>query len=357
VDNHSYNDVAGVGVTNSVDILVEGNSFNGDTNAALETYSGGTSYLSMIGNNCYGCGASGITTTIQIGSGDTNILIENNTLSDNLGYGIQNTSNNVVIEGNSIGSTEDMGIYNTNGTNIKISDNLFNTYLSGQSATYGLALNTAGTSITISNNTFDDCNNVGIKLFSGETGVSIIGNTFIKGTYQNYNISSALNNVVFSNNILDPTATFSNTGTGWLSSNNQGYIATGEVRTLSGTITGTASDNGTVMASINNPFGQAVGIISIQLEIKGEASAAATLNAGVGSSASTKTYAQFFSALNLQPGTTYPYFYNSQSILATSVPINWATGGGNQYLNFSNPSANPCGTACSITFIITCDGE
>jgi hypothetical protein len=143
--------------------------------------------------------------------------------------------------------------------------------------------------------------------------------------------------------------------------NNNGYIASGEIRTISGTITGTASDNAALMLSIDNPFGQAVRVLDVQVEITANASASATMDAGIGSSA-TADYTTMIAALPINPGTSYPYFYSATKTatygqMAAISGINWATGSGNRYLNFYNPSSNASGTVFRATYTITVMGN
>ncbi len=177
-----------------------------------------------------------------------------------------------------------------------------------------------------------------IQLNSGADNNVITGNTLKSGTaYPIYNLATGFNTL----------------------QHNDGYLAPGEVRTISGGITGTASDNGAIMLSVDNPFGQAVRVQKVNLEITVNASAAATMNCGIGSSM-TGNYNTIISALPINPGTTYPYFYSSDRTATYGVQvdaISWATGSGNRYLNFFNPSANASGTVFRATYTITVMGN
>jgi hypothetical protein len=125
-----------------------------------------------------------------------------------------------------------------------------------------------------------------------------------------------------------------------LVSRNQGYIGRGEIKTISGTLAGVTPAG--IMLSLDNPFGQAVRVLDVDIDITTQGAGSGTMCAGVGSSATTD-YATIFSVLPTDPGTTYPYFYRATKTATYGVlssPINWATGSGNRYLNFYAHAAN-----------------
>jgi hypothetical protein len=96
------------------------------------------------------------------------------------------------------------------------------------------------------------------------------------------------------------------------------------------------------MLSVDNPFGQAVRVLGIDISITTQGAASGSMCVGVGSSA-TVDYATMFSVLPCDPGTSYPYYYNSHYTATYGVqtdPIYWATGSGNRYLNFYAHVAN-----------------
>jgi Right handed beta helix region len=137
---------------------------------------------------------------------------------------------------------------------------------------------------------------------------------------------------------------------------NLGFVSPGEIRTYSGTITGTASNNGAIMLSVANPFSQAVRALETNISITAQSSTASTLDAGIGASATTD-YSTMIAALPLNPGTTYPYYYTSSNTTTYGVrpaPINWPS---TSYLNFFNPSANATGTTCAISYVVTIMGN
>jgi hypothetical protein len=193
--------------------------------------------------------------------------------------------------------------------------------------------------------------------------VDASANALIKGNVINGNslqkygvdIQSTASNVLLEGNQIfgNTVAPVNNLSTTATIINNRGYIAPGETRTISGAIT--AGSAGTV-TSVDNPFSQAVRVMSVDLEITTQGAASGTLNAGVGSSSST-SYTTMFNALPCDPGTTYPYFYNSKSTPTfgvQTIPINWATGAGNRYLNFYNLATN---TGLAATYTITVMGN
>lgn len=233
----------------------------------------------------------------------------------------------------------------------------------------GIAIfNTKG--VTISDCQITDWGRNGIYIYQCQeydVHDCVIGNDGTTGTESHIVAINLLNNAgagkVHDNQINIGTTKISSIGNAANTeiTNNQGYIAPGEIRTISGVITGTASDNGAIMLSIDNPFGQAVRVTDVQIEITANASAAATMNCGIGSSATT-SYTTMLSVLPINPGTSYPYFYSATATatygqMQTVAGINWATGSGNRYLNFFNPSANASGTLFRATYAITIMGN
>lgn len=144
-------------------------------------------------------------------------------------------------------------------------------------------------------------------------------------------------------------------GTTYILSNHS-YIAPGEIRTISGTLAGVTPAGIMTGGSIDNPFGRTVRVVSVDIEITTQGAASGSMCVGIGSSATTD-YATIFSVLPTDPGTTYPYLYNSTKTATYGVqtnPINWATGAGNRYLNFYAHVAN---AALVATYTITVMGN
>ena len=65
-----------------------------------------------------------------------------------------------------------------------------------------------------------------------------------------------------------------------------------------------------ILDKLDNPFGQAVRVLSVDIEVTTQGAASGTMCVGIGSSA-TADYATMFSVLPCDNGTTYPYFWNS----------------------------------------------
>ena len=199
----------------------------------------------------------------------------------------------------------------------------------------------------------------GLHFDTGTTYNTITGNYCmnIAGRHQAYGLyilAGSTGNIVKNNHFLNnEVLNVGNFGTGTIILDNDGYIAPGEIRTYSGTITGGAKDN---VTSIDNPFGQAVRVLDINLEITNQSAAGGLLCAGVGPSASAD-YETMLASLPTDVGTAYPYFFNSIRTATygkQSNPVNWATGSGNRYLNFYSHAAT---TGLTATYTITVMGN
>lgn len=118
----------------------------------------------------------------------------------------------------------------------------------------------------------------------------------------------------------------------------------GEIRTITGQVLGGSST--IVRASIDNPFPQAVRIMSVDLEITTQGTTSALLCCGVGSDEATDYGAtsgqQFFDQMPVDLGTSPPYFRNSIHTATygkQTNPVQWESGTGNRYLNFYGHTA------------------
>jgi hypothetical protein len=128
---------------------------------------------------------------------------------------------------------------------------------------------------------------------------------------------------------------------------NEGYIAPGEIRTYSGTISALVQDD---FNSLDNPFGQAVRVVSLQVYVSTAATATTpNIDCGVGSSATTD-YATLFDDL---PGETIGFYLSTVATPGTqTVPILWSYGSGNRYLNFSIKDAAATGMVATYTVTV-----
>jgi len=169
---------------------------------------------------------------------------------------------------------------------------------------------------------------------------------------------SAVNIEAYNNTFIQGAATavqaFVLVGTGKIIGyGNQGgaSILPGELRTYSGSIA-TLTQN--AYNSLNNPFGQAVALENLEIYISTgttDTESIATIDCGIGSSATTD-YTTLFEGI---PAKTAGFY---KSIIATpgtqTLPILWATGSGNRYLNMSIKDA--AATGMVATYVATVRG-
>ncbi len=130
---------------------------------------------------------------------------------------------------------------------------------------------------------------------------------------------------------------------------NTGYIAPGEIRSHSGSIA-TLTEN--AFNSLDNPFGQNVALLSLDIYVATGATATSpNIDCGIGASA-TADYTNLFDNL---PGET-PGLYNSKISTpgAQTQPIIWQSGTGNRYLNMSIKDA--AATGMIATYVATVMG-
>jgi hypothetical protein len=127
----------------------------------------------------------------------------------------------------------------------------------------------------------------------------------------------------------------------------KGSIAPGEIRTFSGTIA-TLTQN--AFNSVDNPFGQAVRVLDLQIYVSTAATATTpNLDCGIGSSATTD-YTTLFDDL---PGETIGYYKSTITTPgAQTVPQLWASGSGNRYLNMSIKDAAATGMVATYTVTV-----
>jgi len=224
-----------------------------------------------------------------------------------------------------------------------------------------------------SRNIFDGCiiNDNGQDLTNTYSGISLASSTFA-GSVNNivadcqicstslvankhkYNILEsdvAQNFNQYHNNGLSGavTAQASVLGPNSAAKMNMGYISRGEIRTYSGSIATLTQD---AFNSLDNPFGQAVALLALDVYVSTAATATSpNIDCGIGSSATTD-YTTLFDDL---PGETIG-FYNSA--IATpgiqTVPQLWASGSGNRYLNMSIKGA--AATGMVATYVATVMG-
>jgi hypothetical protein len=187
---------------------------------------------------------------------------------------------------------------------------------------------------------------------NGGTAYKLIGNGLTGNGKQNYGITAAsISNSVISENTLS----------GYLQAlqmnitspiqvvvyNNIGYIAPGEIRTISGSISTLTQD---AFNSVDNPFGQSVRVLSLNINVSTGATATTPdIDCGIGNSATTD-YTTLFDDL---PGETIGYYTSTIATPGTqTVPQTWASGSGNRYLNMSIKGAAATGMVATWTVTV-----
>lgn len=138
-------------------------------------------------------------------------------------------------------------------------------------------------------------------------------------------------------------------GSGHTISGNFGYIGAGEIRTHAGSIATLTQD---AFNSVDNPFGQNVALLSLDIYVATGATATSpNIDCGIGSSATTD-YTNLFDDL---PGESIGLYNSKVATPGTQTqPILWQTGAGNRYLNMSIKDA--AATGMVATYVATVMG-
>lgn len=182
----------------------------------------------------------------------------------------------------------------------------------------------------VTNNTFSNCScGYGLKESNGVSHGVYAGNTFYLFTGW-YEILLGLNSAS-------------------VAKNNGDYILPGEIRTFSGLITNLAQN---AYNSVDNPFGQSVKVLDLQIDVNTGATATApNLDCGLGNSATTD-YTNLFDDL---PGETIGYYKSTVAVPGMqTLPLLWQSGAGNRYLNMSIKDA--AATGMVARYIVTVMG-
>lgn len=250
-------------------------------------------------------------------------------------------------------------------------------------AGYGIKFDTniSPISVVIVNPTFETWDNTSNCIYSKALNTTILGGSFagstsgsaIVFTYgANPNIKASVTGSSFTGTMTRAISTgvktnlssnfFANTLTDDVYINDAngyiigdrwdcGWISAGQIYTYTGTI-GTLTQN--AYNSIDNPFGQSVRVLSLDIYVSTNATATTpNIDCGIGSSATTD-YTNLFNDL---PGETIG-FYNSVNTATTgnqTSPILWQSGSGNRYLNMSIKDA--AATGMVATYVITIMGN
>jgi hypothetical protein len=287
--------------------------------------------------------------------------------------------NNINILGNTFADTTTATVINIAGgsgtecTNIKINDNTWNTvtgagiYASAFAYINGFDF-CDNTQVGSGSNNFANCNNLNINgnviasptthtyRISNSQNINIISNQITgstsRGVSLEANTVAPATPINITNNKISATTPYYSTGacTNVNYSGNGNYIARGEIRTYSGTIA-TLTEN--AFNSLDNPFGQAVRVLSLDIYVSTQAAATSpNIDCGIGNSA-TADYTTLFDDL---PGETVGFYNSLAGVPGTqTVPILWASGAGNRYLNMSIKDA--AATGMVATYVVTVMGN
>lgn len=175
---------------------------------------------------------------------------------------------------------------------------------------------------------------------------SIVPLTTDFATFDSTSVGNVIENLMLP---VSSTQKISNAGTLNLVKNCYGYIAPGEIKTISGSIATLTQD---AFNSLDNPFGRNVALLALDVYVSTGATATLpNIDCGIGSSATTD-YANLFDDL---PGETIG-LYNSKIATpgAQTQPILWQSGAGNRYLNMSIKDA--AATGMVATYVATVMG-
>lgn len=128
---------------------------------------------------------------------------------------------------------------------------------------------------------------------------------------------------------------------------NYGIVGSGEIRTHSGSIAALTEN---AFNSIDNPFGKAVRLLSLDIYVSTKAtSTEPNIDCGIGSSAEAD-YTTLFDDL---PGETVGFYRSTiASPGAQTVPQLWESGSGNRYLNMSIKGAAATGMVATYVAIV-----
>jgi len=169
------------------------------------------------------------------------------------------------------------------------------------------------------------------------------------GAKARYAISTDRVASILGNMVVARTSGLINAPSGSFVKDNTGYIAPGEIRTYSGLIA-TLTEN--AFNSLDNPFGQNVALLSLDIYVATGATATSpNIDCGIGSSATT----DYTNLLDDVPGESVGVYRSTVPTPGTQTqPILWQSGAGNRYLNMSIKDA--AATGMVATYVATVMG-
>jgi len=199
----------------------------------------------------------------------------------------------------------------------------------------------------------------GIQISGTSSGVIITNNRCFDDQSpksQRYGLTlgaSTVTNCTIGNNDFKDSLTSSvsnDGGAGNIFYNNKGYIAPGEIRTYSGTIT--AGGAGTI-TSLDNPFGQVVRVLNLDIKVTTGDADAPNIDADLNAANNSVAGLSLFDNLT---GETAGYYLSTIATPGTqTVPQTWGSGSGNRYLNIAISDND--GTQLVATYTVTVMGN
>lgn len=245
-----------------------------------------------------------------------------------------------VIVGNSIAACANESITIGNSQNVIICDNFFRSPGTAVIHPYAIKLLKSNSYISIKNNVLD-----GIR--TNPVTAGLVKFDSIESPYSDYIFIEG--NTI--HNCIGPNIAFGTTGMNphGRIRDNEGFIGAGEVRTFAGSIA-TLTEN--AFNSLDNPFGQNVVLLSLDIYVSTAATATSpNIDCGIGSDAE----ADYTTLFNDLPGESIG-FYQSTIVTpgAQTVPQLWESGSGNRYLNMSIKDA--AATGMVATYVVTVRG-
>lgn len=195
-------------------------------------------------------------------------------------------------------------------------------------------------------------NSYGLYLY-GAVNFNVVGCTFGSGARLNttadvYCYATGTAGSIYDNRFNATTKVVNNAGDNVVFRNNIGYIAPGEMRTISKAITGGAQNT---VTSIQNTFGGDVYIVRAYISLTAESADAPTYDMGTDDDGAGAPSV----GNNLFEAVADTIGYYSSTVAASggtqTVPIVWPTTG-NDWVNFIITDANGAATAGRITIVV-----
>lgn len=322
--------------SNATDLLIENCRFEGCT------ASYGTINPSVAGVTIRDCKFSG-QSGISIAGSASRIL--RNTFEAQTGHAIQSTTGRFEIVGNKFIGMSDGAVVLMGACNHSIvSRNFFGMDCDQP----GVEANTSD--LYISENDFVHSIDGYASAYMNSGTRNVFRENRVKRTLGNavwYEASGG--NYIIDNHFITPATPTMALAAGSIVQRNRGYIGPGEIVTHRGSIATLTQD---AFNSVDNPFGQNVALLSLDIYVSTGATATSpNIDCGIGSSPTTD-YTNLFDDL---PGETIG-LYNSKIATpgAQTQPILWQSGAGNRYLNMSMKDA--AATGMVATYVATVMG-